>query len=592
MTGAQTQTIATGTPQYMAPEQADGRADGRSDVYSAGVILYELLAGTVPYPYPSIGRILEAQRSEPLPSVSGLRDGIPVAFDRVLARSVNPDPDARYPDVGAWRSALLAGKAARGGEPTPPAPTPPAGASETMTPEALAAAGVASAASASSAPPPPPPPPAATPPPPPSEPPAADRRTKRKLPLVPILVVVALVLGGLAFLAASGGDEEGAAAGEIILEPISSFGSSPFTEEVPPAPLPGATGSAAATPDLSLLLASMPTLPSIPRPPDAASDATVAVNGSTPGLYGGTNLLSVCDARQLVDFLEGNAEKAAAWADVIGIDVGEIGAYVAGLTDVVLQADTRVTNHGFRGGQANPIQSVLQRGTAVLVDSFGVPRVRCKCGNPLAPAAAVRSAPQYTGPQWPDFDPADVVVVVEPPEPVTELILVNVNGDGGLGRVPGTKPDTARVIPPSEMPTSPTTSTTTASTTTSSIVLGTGDVQVTLRWETSSDLDLAVTDPDGNTISYDATSAPNGGQLDVDSNAGCDAPTPTGVENVFWPEGGAPSGTYVISVTYYQDCAGAGAVPYTVTVTIDGDQEVFSGTISAGSAAQTYEVTR
>ena len=49
-------TIAAGTPHYMAPEQSEGRADERSDMYAAGVLLYELLAGRVPYPYESSAR--------------------------------------------------------------------------------------------------------------------------------------------------------------------------------------------------------------------------------------------------------------------------------------------------------------------------------------------------------------------------------------------------------------------------------------------------------------------------------------------------------------------------------------------------------
>ena len=56
--------------------------------------------------------------------------------------------------------------------------------------------------------------------------------------------------------------------------------------------------------------------------------------------------------------------------------------YLRGLTSVVLRADTQVTNHGFRDARVTGFQSVLQAGTAVLVDNRGVPRVRCACGSP------------------------------------------------------------------------------------------------------------------------------------------------------------------------------------------------------------------
>ena len=70
-------TIATGTPYYMAPEQTEGRADERSDIYSAGVVLYELLAGRVPYPYDSPGRLFAAQVASPPTPITSLRDDVP-----------------------------------------------------------------------------------------------------------------------------------------------------------------------------------------------------------------------------------------------------------------------------------------------------------------------------------------------------------------------------------------------------------------------------------------------------------------------------------------------------------------------------------
>src|SRR5438270_1125667 len=66
--GTMTYTQVVGTPHYMAPEQADPEtakdADYRCDIYAAAVILYELLAGRVPFPYESLARVQRAQREE------------------------------------------------------------------------------------------------------------------------------------------------------------------------------------------------------------------------------------------------------------------------------------------------------------------------------------------------------------------------------------------------------------------------------------------------------------------------------------------------------------------------------------------------
>ena len=56
----------------MAPEQADGRADARSAIYAAGVIIYELLAGRVPRNYDSVGQLLEAQKVEAVTPIGEL----------------------------------------------------------------------------------------------------------------------------------------------------------------------------------------------------------------------------------------------------------------------------------------------------------------------------------------------------------------------------------------------------------------------------------------------------------------------------------------------------------------------------------------
>lgn len=115
--------------------------------------------------------------------------------------------------------------------------------------------------------------------------------------------------------------------------------------------------------------------------------------------------------------------------------------------------------------------------------------------------------------------------------------------------------------------------------------LGTGDVQVTLRWDNSADLDLHVTDPAGEEIYFAVPSSASGGQLDVDANGTCEGDAP--VENIFWPTGGAPTGTYSVSVDYYSACDSTTPTNYVVTILVNG-QEVnsVSGTLGDGDESQ------
>lgn len=174
------------------------------------------------------------------------------------------------------------------------------------------------------------------------------------------------------------------------------------------------------------------------------------MSGDRVGIYGGTTQLSVCDTQQLVSFLEQNPQRGAAWARVLGIGGAEIRSYVGSLTPVVLAADTRVTNHGYRDGRATARQSVLQAGTAVLVDNRGVPRVRCYCGNPLV-EPVVRGAPTYTGTKWPSFTPERIIVVQPASQPIQQITTINVNGGGPLVLPAGgttTAPAPASTAPP------------------------------------------------------------------------------------------------------------------------------------------------
>jgi hypothetical protein len=171
---------------------------------------------------------------------------------------------------------------------------------------------------------------------------------------------------------------------EVLTEPISSTGANPFS---PP------TGT-----DYSNM-------------PAVQTSGISTQPGGQVGLHGGTERQGSCDKTQLVTYLQQNPDKGAAWASTVGIQQSQISTYVDGLTSVLLRSDTRVTNHGYKNGRATTIQSVLQAGTAVLVDDKGEPVTKCYCGNPLTPPVACPKV--YYGPKWSGYNPNNLTVIIQ-----------------------------------------------------------------------------------------------------------------------------------------------------------------------------------
>jgi serine/threonine-protein kinase len=112
-----TRTGATlGTISYMAPEQARGEAaDGRSDLWALGVVLYELVAGTAPFRGETATVVLHGiQYAEPAP-LTGLRTGIPLELERIISKCLTKEPRERYQHADDMIADLLRLQRARFG---------------------------------------------------------------------------------------------------------------------------------------------------------------------------------------------------------------------------------------------------------------------------------------------------------------------------------------------------------------------------------------------------------------------------------------------------------------------------------------------
>ena len=99
---------------YMSPEQARGEAvDRRSDIFSAGVVLWELLVGERLHQAPDVATLVELVRCAHVPRPSALRKSSPRALDEIVARATAADPAHRFSDAGNMAEALTTFLAAR-----------------------------------------------------------------------------------------------------------------------------------------------------------------------------------------------------------------------------------------------------------------------------------------------------------------------------------------------------------------------------------------------------------------------------------------------------------------------------------------------
>lgn len=238
----------------------------------------------------------------------------------------------------------------------------------------------------------------------------------KSVPRIAILstVVVAAVVLAVVLSRGDGGTGD-SAQGEVFLQSAGSTGPDPFTEST-------ATDSSAP-----------PVTPS-PATESAPSNAVIGVDGSAPGLYGGTRNVASCDVEKQIRYLQQAPEKNRAFASVAGVEASDVPSYLRSLTPVQLRMDTRVTNHGYRAGAADSYQAVLQTGTAVLVDDRGVPRVRCACGNPLTEPVARQGTLKEKGDSWPAYRPSNVVVVTPAPKVVKEFVIYDHDHDEWVAR--------------------------------------------------------------------------------------------------------------------------------------------------------------
>ncbi|MGH7647643.1 MAG: serine/threonine-protein kinase, partial [Gemmatimonadaceae bacterium] len=119
--------IAVGTPAYMSPEQALGEreVDGRSDIYSLGVVAYQALSGVLPFQAGNTPAMMMKHISETPRPLRSLRPDVPPALEGAIARALVKRPEDRWPTATAFRDAILRDEPPRVPWQHTPASSPP-----------------------------------------------------------------------------------------------------------------------------------------------------------------------------------------------------------------------------------------------------------------------------------------------------------------------------------------------------------------------------------------------------------------------------------------------------------------------------------
>jgi serine/threonine-protein kinase len=100
-------STALGTPDYMSPEQIQGkRGDARTDVYAIGVMLYEMLAGRVPWEGDNALSVMSQHINAPVPPLHEIASEVPPPIDGIVRKCLRKAPDERYEDATSLRSDL------------------------------------------------------------------------------------------------------------------------------------------------------------------------------------------------------------------------------------------------------------------------------------------------------------------------------------------------------------------------------------------------------------------------------------------------------------------------------------------------------
>ncbi|WP_328680945.1 hypothetical protein OG905_35775 [Streptomyces sp. NBC_00322] len=232
----------------------------------------------------------------------------------------------------------------------------------------------------------------------------------RSVPRIATIAAALIAVVALTLVLTRPGGGGTAAAGEIVRDPVNAAGDDPYTP---------------------------PSTDKEPPPKDPPAPRAGKLSGSDAGVYGGTRHTTSCNVEKQIGYLSATPAKNSAFASVLGISPDQVPGYLRSLTPLRLSYDTRVTNHGYKNGGPTTYQSVLQAGTAVLVDDHGVPRVRCACGNPLQEPKKVQGDARLTGPTWSGFQTTKVVQVQPSVTVINIFVVFDPNQGEWFGRKAG-----------------------------------------------------------------------------------------------------------------------------------------------------------